>query len=605
MHDIFNKTLEVIKMTGEMIFVSILILAMLTLLLFEVIRADFVVFLFLVIFLITGVISTNDALAGFSNEGVMTIVVLFIVASAIQKHGVIENLIYKMLGKNKNERSAIIKFTAPVGIASGFLNNTPIVVTLTPIIKNWAIKNGFSPSKFLIPLSYVTIMGGTLTLIGTSTNLIVHGLLLGEGLEGFRFFEFSIVGIVILSVGMIYLATIGYNLLPDTLGAMEKIDSETKEFLAEAYILTDFELVNKTVLEVTKDALKGIYIVDIFRDKKRLPEVTANTRLRAGDRIVFSATLDTIGVVKQVKGLSIRTGSELTLDALQNENTVLVEAVISHNSSLLNKTLKTSNFKSRFNAGVIAIHRNNKRINSKVGEIVLKAGDTLLLLAHNDFIDKNKFTDDFYVVTAVKTPEEFLQNQKQGWFVIGLMGLMIGFVTLGVLSMFKAMLLLVIILFMLKLISIQDVTGAIQFDVILLIASAFGVGKAITNSGLADFLATHLVDIVKPLGILGLLVVIYIITNIFTELITNSAAAVLMFPIALEMAHLMNTDYLGFVITVTIAASSSFMTPIGYQTNLIVYGPGGYKFSDYIKVGAPLSFLIMIVSVSIIYTVWF
>ncbi len=592
-------------MTAEMIFVSILILAMLTLLLFEVIRADFVMFLFLVIFLMTDIISTNDALAGFSNEGVMTIVVLFIVASAIQKHGVIENLIYKMLGKNKSARTAMIKFTAPVGIASGFLNNTPIVVTLTPIIKNWAIKNGFSPSKLLIPLSYVTIMGGTLTLIGTSTNLIVHGLLLGEGLEGFKFFEFSVVGIAILSVGLIYLATIGYKLLPDTLGAMEQIDSETKEFLAEAYILTDFEQVNQSVIDVTNDTLKGIYIVDIFRDEKRLPEVTAFTRLRVGDRIVFSATLDTIGIVKQVKGLSIRTGSELTLDDLQNKNTVLVEAVISHNSSLLNRTLKTSNFKSRFNAGVIAIHRNNKRINSKVGEIVLKAGDTLLLLAHNDFIDKNKFTDDFYVVTAVKTPEEFLQNQKQGWFVIGLMGIMIGLVTFGVLSMFKAMLLLVIILFVFKLISIQDVTGAIQFDVILIIASAFGVGKAITNSGLADFLATHLVDIVKPLGILGLLFVIYIITNIFTELITNSAAAVLMFPIALEMAELMNANYLGFIITVTIAASSSFMTPIGYQTNLIVYGPGGYKFSDYIKVGAPLSVLVMSISVSLIYLLWF
>lgn len=592
-------------MTAEMIFVSILILAMLTCLLFEVIRADFVVFLFLVIFLMTGIISTNDALAGFSNEGVMTIVVLFIVASAIQKHGVIENLIYKMLGKNKSARTAMIKFTAPVGIASGFLNNTPIVVTLTPIIKNWAIKNGFSPSKLLIPLSYVTIMGGTLTLIGTSTNLIVHGLLLGEGLEGFKFFEFSVVGVAILSVGLIYLATIGYKLLPDTLGAMEQIDSETKEFLAEAYILTDFEQVNQSVIDVTNDTLKGIYIVDIFRDEKRLPEVTAFTRLRAGDRIVFSATLDTIGIVKQVKGLSIRTGSELTLDDLQNKNTVLVEAVVSHNSSLLNRTLKTSNFKSRFNAGVIAIHRNNKRINSKVGEIVLKAGDTLLLLAHNDFIDKNKFTDDFYVVTAVKTPEEFLQNQKQGWFVIGLMGIMIGLVTFGVLSMFKAMLLLVIILFVFKLISIHDVTGAIQFDVILLIASAFGVGKAITNSGLADFLAIHLVDIVKPLGILGLLFVIYIITNIFTELITNSAAAVLMFPIALEMAELMNANYLGFIITVAIAASSSFMTPIGYQTNLIVYGPGGYKFSDYIKVGAPLSVIVMSISVSLIYLLWF
>lgn len=240
-----------------------------------------------------------------------------------------------------------------------------------------------------------------------------------------------------------------------------------------------------------------------------------------------------------------------------------------------------------------------------MGEIVLKAGDTLLLLAHNDFIDKNKFTDDFYVVTAVKTPEEFLQNQKQGWFVIGLMGIMIGLVTFGVLSMFKAMLLLVIILFVFKLISIQDVTGAIQFDVILLIASAFGVGKAITNSGLADFLAIHLVDIVKPLGILGLLFVIYIITNIFTELITNSAAAVLMFPIALEMAELMNANYLGFIITVSIAASSSFMTPIGYQTNLIVYGPGGYKFSDYIKVGAPLSVIVMSISVSLIYLLWF
>src|SRR5699024_924977 len=370
-------------------------------------------------------------------------------------------------------------------------------------------------------------------------------------------------------------------------------------------ILTDCEQVNQSVIDVTNDTLKGIFIVKVFRDEKRLPEVTAFTRLRAGDRIVFSATLDTIGIVKQVKGLSIRTGSELTLDDLQNENTVLVEAVISHNSSLLNRTLKATNFKSRFNAGVIAIHRNNKRINSKVGEIVLKAGDTLLLLAHNDFIDKNKFTDDFYVVTAVKTPEEFLQNQKQGWFVIGLMGIMIGLVTFGVLSMFKAMLLLVIILFVFKLISIQDVTGAIQFDVILLIASAFGVGKAITNSGLADFLAIHLVDIVKPLGILGLLFVIYIITNIFTELITNSAAAVLMFPIALEMAELMNANYLGFIITVSIAASSSFMTPIGYQTNLIVYGPGGYKFSDYIKVGAPLSVLVMSISVSLIYLLWF
>lgn len=592
-------------MTLEMLFVLVMIIIMLMLLLFEVIRADFVVFLFLVIFLMTNMISTEDALSGFSNEGLMTILLLFIVASAIEKHGVIEGVIYKLLGDNTSPRMALLKLLPPVGVASGFLNNTPIVLALTPVIKDWALKRGFSPSKFLIPLSYITIIGGTLTLIGTSTNLIIHGLLISDGKEGYSFFQLAPVGIFILIVGLIYLVTIGYKLLPTHLGATEKIESETKEFLAEAEIGEDFEYCNHSVLDVTKHALKGIYIIEIIREKRPLPEVNAYTYVQAGDRIIFSATLESIGDIKDVKGLTLRTGSELTLDDLQTDDTVLIEAVVSHSSILVGKTLKSSQFKTRYQAGVIAIHRNNKRINSKVGDIVLKPGDTLLLLANESFLDVNRYSDDFYIVTNLTPPDKFIRNKRQGLGVLLLLGVMISFVVLGILSMLKAMLVMVVILSLLKLITPRDVVTSVQFDVILLIGSAFGVGKAITNSGLASFVAEHIVDFAKPLGLIALLTALYIITNIFTELITNSAAAVIMYPIAIEVAEMMNVHYLGMVIAVTIAASSSFITPIGYQTNLIVYGPGGYKFTDYIKVGVPLSIITMIISVIAIYFLWF
>lgn len=592
-------------MTFEMLFVLVMIIIMLMLLLFEVIRADFVVFLFLVIFLMTNMISTEDALSGFSNEGLMTILLLFIVASAIEKHGVIEGVIYKLLGDNTSPRMALLKLLPPVGVSSGFLNNTPIVLALTPVIKDWALKRGFSPSKFLIPLSYITIIGGTLTLIGTSTNLIIHGLLISDGKEGYSFFQLAPVGIFILIVGLIYLVTIGYKLLPTHLGATEKIESETKEFLAEAEIGEDFEYCNHSVLDVTKHALKGIYIIEIIRDKRPLPEVNAYTYVEAGDRIIFSATLESIGDIKDVKGLTLRTGSELTLDDLQTDDTELIEAVVSHRSILVGKTLKSSQFKTRYQAGVIAIHRNNKRINSKVGDIVLKPGDTLLLLANESFLDVNRYSDDFYIVTNLTPPDKFIRNKRQGLGVLLLLGVMISFVVLGILSMLKAMLVMVVILSLLKLITPRDVVTSVQFDVILLIGSAFGVGKAITNSGLASFVAEHIVDFAKPLGLIALLTALYIITNIFTELITNSAAAVIMYPIAIEVAEMMNVHYLGMVIAVTIAASSSFITPIGYQTNLIVYGPGGYKFTDYIKVGVPLSIITMIISVITIYFLWF
>ena len=592
-------------MTGEMIFVAVIIVVMLIGLSFEVIRADFLIFLVLVIFLITGVISSEQALSGFSNEGMLTVLLLFIVAGAIQKHGIIELVVYRLLGKGQSVKKSMVKVMLPVGFASGFLNNTPIVVALTPIIRDWAIDNGYSPSKFLMPLSYITILGGTITMIGTSTILVVHGLLLGAGLEGFSFFSLSVVGVPITIAGLIYLMTIGYKLLPEHLGAKEQISQETKEFLAEAIIEENFEYGDSTVTELGQNVLDGIYIIEIIRNNSRVYPVTGDTKIVSGDHIVFSGSLNTIGKIQKFKGVKIKTGTELTLNDVSNKDSHLIEAVVSHNSSLLNKTLKQANFKTRYDAGVIAIHRNNQRIKSRVGDIVLKTGDTLLLLADNAFIDSHKYSADFYVVTDVAPPENLNQDMRKGWISLIALISMILVVTLGWLTMLEAMMVLVVLMIGFKFISPNEIKKFVQFDVILLIASAFAVGAAMTESGLAEYIARGLTTLAAPLGIMGVIVIIYIVTNMFTEIITNSAAAVLMFPIALEVSAGMGIDYVGLIVTVAIAASASFMTPIGYQTNLIVYGPGGYKFSDYLKVGAPLSFITMTIASVVIYMVWF
>ncbi|TVT29017.1 SLC13 family permease [Salinicoccus cyprini] len=592
-------------MTVEMIFVALMIVLMLLGLLFEIVRADLIVFFFLVVFLLTGIISTEQALSGFSNEGMLTVLLLFIVAGAIQKHGIIENYIDRLLSRHRGPKRSMIKLLAPVALFSGFLNNTPIVVTLTPIIKKWCQKNGIAPSKFLIPLSYVTILGGTMTLIGTSTNLVVHGLLIQSGREGFDFFQLTIVGVPIAIAGMIYIFTLGYRLLPDTLGAKEQIREEVKEFLAEAVIEKEYEHTGRHVVEAVDASLKGIYIIEILRGDTRIFPVTPTTVIEEGDHLLFSGTLNTIAAVQKQKGITLITGTDQTLDSMMDDEFELIEAVISHQSGLLGKSVKSTRFRTRYNAGVIAVHRNNERIKSRVGDIIFKPGDTVLLLAGKSFLEQHMHENDFYVVTSLAPPEALHQSSAKGWGGLALLLVMIASVTIGILSMFEAMLITVVLLMLFKFIDADEMLSYIQFNVILLIASAFGVGAAMMESGLAQFLAENMLTIARPLGAIGIIAILYIMTNIFTELITNTGAAVLMFPIAMEMATQMDMDYMGLIVTIAIAASASFITPIGYQTNLIVYGPGGYKFTDYVKVGVPLSVVTMVISTLIIHAVWF
>lgn len=582
-----------------------MILVMFGALLFEMARPYMIVFSVLIVFVLTGLLTPQEAFNGFSNQGMLTIALLFVVAGTIQKYGVLEKLMVRWLDQSQSVKHAMFRFFFPASLSSAFLNNTPIVVTFTPMIKNWCEERGIAPSKFLIPLSYVTILGGTITLMGTSTNLVIHGMLLDRELTGFSIFQLAVVGIPIMIIGFIYLFTIGNKLLPGHKGFSERIKEETREYIAEMVVLSSFHGVNQTVADAGLRELKGLYLIEIIRGEDRLSPVKSQTIIEEGDRLIFTGLMSTIAELQQIKGLELQTGSNLDLEDLKDGGVQLVEAVVSHQSSLLSKTIKQSQFRSQFDAGVLAVHRNNERIQSKIGDIILKPGDVLLLLAGSDFVKRYSNSNNFYIVSSLETPKDLNGNPRKGWLSIAVLLLMIMSVTLGFLTMFKAMLLTVFIYVITKLVTPEEAKGYIQFNVLLLIASAFGVGEAMTQTGLASWLANGLLVIGEPLGILVLLAAVYILTNIFTELITNSAAAVLMLPIGLEMASTLGVDYMGFAVIIAIAASASFITPIGYQTNLIVYGPGGYHFKDYIKVGTPLALLVMITTVTIVNFVWF
>lgn len=592
-------------MSVQMIFVLIVIIAMVSALLFEIARPDMIVFSALVVLLLSGILTTEEALRGFSNPGMLTIALLFIVVGTVQKHGLIDQMMIGWLNKGKSLKGSLFRIFLPLPLFSAFLNNTPIVVTLTPLLKKWCEERNIAPSKVLIPLSYVTILGGTITLMGTSTNLVVHGMLIDYGLPGFSLFQLAIVGIPITIVGLIYLFTIGNMLLPENKGFSKKVVEDSRKYIAEMMVEETFPYANQTVEQAKLRDLKGLYLIEIIRDQTRISSVSSKTVIQSGDRLIFTGLIATIADLQKRKGLTLKTGTDLQLEDLKNGNTQLAEAVVSHESSLLSKTIKQSQFRSRYDAGVMAVHRNNERIKSKVGDIILRPGDTLLLLAGSGFVEKYQQSNDFYVVSSMKTPKSLEESRFVGWFSLLVLLGAIALVVVGWLSMFKAMALAVLILLVTKSVSMDDAKNDVQFNVLLLIASAFGVGAAMTKTGLAQWAADGLLAIGQPFGLLAILVLIYLLTSIFTELITNSAAAVLMIPIGIEIASNLQLDPMGFAVIITIAASASFITPIGYQTNLIVYGPGGYKFTDYVKVGTPLSILVMSVTIGIVYYYWF
>ena len=585
-------------MTLEAVFALIAVLLMVVCLVLELARPEYIILFVLSLFILTGVITPSEALKGFSNQELMTIALLFVVAGAVQQSGLLHTAVKKILGNGRRPRWALVRMMGIVSAFSAFINNTPIVVMLLSEIKRWCRSNGVSPSKFLIPLSYAAVFGGTLTLIGTSTNLVVQGLLMQSGYPGMTMFQIGILGLPAAVLGILYMATIGYRLLPSRPEVEDALASSSREYLISVRVADHCPIVGKTIEEAGLRSLTGLYLFEIVRDGEIITPVSAGEKIRAGDRLIFTGIVSTIAELQTIRGLEIETDNPVELYDLQNGNAQLVEAVISSHSSLLNKTVKQVQFRSRYDAAVVAVYRDREQIRRKIGDIVLRPGDTILLLTGKEFEKRSGSNRDFYVISNGEKHRLFVRSKT--FLVVPCLLAVVLLPTLQIMPTMKAALLAVLVLTLGQAVKIQEVASFIPLRILLLIAGAFGIGAALDETGVDDALAGMIVEMAPGLDKIVLVLLIYLITNLLTELITNSAAAAIMFPIALSLAQQTGTDPMAFILPLTLAASAGFASPIGYQTHLLVYGPGGYRFGDFVKVGLPLNLLFMLTTVILV-----
>jgi len=576
------------------------ILAMITLLISTRLPADFIFVGGLGVLLVSGVLNVQTALSGFSAPGMITVGLLYIVVAGLQETGGLQWISHHVLGHPKGARRAQLRMLAPVISLSAFLNNTPVVAMFIPVVTEWCRRLRISPSRMLIPLSYASIFGGICTLVGTSTNLVVNTLVQSRFQNaGLGLFEIAKLGIPCAIAGVIYLVLFSHKLLPGGKSA-EEIFENPREYTLELEVCPKSPLAGNTIEKSGLRHLPNAFLAELIRGGQVFSAVSPEERLCEGDRLIFVGNIDSMRSLCNQRGLQPATGQLFKLDAPRHQR-CLVEAVVSHTCPLVGKTIRESRFRNVYNAVVIAVARNGGRVSGKIGDIRLRAGDMLLIESHAGFIPRQKDSRDFYLVSGVEnsTPRRF---EKAPWAFAILAGMVLT-VALGWLNMLQAVLLAAGAMLLTRCCSTSQARRSIEWNVLVVIAAALGIGLALDQTGAASTIAGLLLGLVNehPWLALGM---VYLVTGLFTEMITNNAAAALVFPIAMSTAERLGVNPMPFITCIMIAASASFATPIGYQTNLMVYGPGGYRFSDYLRIGLPLNLLFGLVAVGLAPLIW-
>ncbi|MFQ5515834.1 MAG: SLC13 family permease [Myxococcota bacterium] len=560
----------------------------------------------LTLLLTLGVIGERDVLAGLANPGMVTVGVLFAVVSGLRETGAMSWVTAPLLGRPRSTTSAQVRIVAPVAVLSAFVNNTPLVAVLLPVIHDWARKSAISVSKLLMPLSYASMLGGACTLIGTSTMLVVNGLLISEvGPErGMGMFDISRVSVPCAVAGVAYLLIFGRWLLPDRRPVISPQD-DAREYVVEMIVEPGSPLAGKTIEEAGLRHLPGLYLMEIDRDEQVLPAVSSNVVLRERDRLVFAGIVESVVDLRKIRGLAPATNQVFKLDATRT-NRSLVEAVVSEACPVVGMTIREGRFRTRYNAAVIAVARGGERIRQKIGDIVLRAGDTLLLEARASFAAQHRNSRDFFLVSQVEDSAPV--RHDRAWISLTILAAMVGVATAGYLSMLNASMLAAGAMILTRCTSAASALRAIDWQVLMVISAAFGIGRAMHSSGAAEVITANLLDLAgnDPRRILAILCGV---TMVFTNIMNANAAAVLMFPIALTTAEDLSragdpVSIMPFAVAIMVGAAASFATPIGYQTNLMVMGPGGYRFADYLKLGIPLSLLYWAGAVVLIPRIW-
>ncbi|MBB6428520.1 SLC13 family permease [Algisphaera agarilytica] len=566
--------------------------------------------------------SAARAVSGFGNEAVVTIGVLFVIAEGLSRTGAMELLTRRLLGQPKSVRGAQVRMLPAVSGLSAFLNNTPIVAMFIPVVNDWCKKTGLSPSKLLIPLSYAAIMGGSCTLIGTATNVFVDGMVrsaqangeaLGPILEttGQRadmtlgMFTISLVGVPAALVGLGYLLLLSDKLLPErrtSVSAFQPDDDEAgRSFTVEMMVTADAPFAGQTVEKAGLRNLPGAYLVEIDRGGDRMVAVGPEQTLRVGDRLIFAGVVDSVVDLQKIRGLAPATDEVFKLDD-PRPNRRLVEAVIAPQHPMIGKTIREGGFRTQYGAAVIAAYRGGAHLNKRLGDVRLRAGDTLLLDTHPRFVSQQRNRQDFILVSAVEGSEA--ARHDRAWIALGLLAAMVLLTTLTPMRLVTAALLAAGGMVLTGCCTPDQARQSVNWRVLLAMGGALGVGAALESTSAAVSVANLLVESFSGLGPVAILAAVYLAAMMLTSLIGPIGTVALMFPVAKAAAMSAGLNFEPFAIALMMTAAASFATPTAYQTNLMVYGVGGYRFSDFVRVGLPLNILVMIITLTIAPLVW-
>jgi di/tricarboxylate transporter len=484
-------------------------------------------------------------------------------------------------------------------LLSAFMNNTPVVALMVPAIRDWAKKHRLSVSKLLMPMNDAVVLGGLCTLIGTSTNVVVSGLVEDKRGTPLGMFDITPLGLALLVAGFAYLLLASRWLLKDRRPPMSQSD-DPRQYSLEMLVEPGSPLVGRSIEEAGLRHLDNLFLMEIDRGGHVLAAVEPTERLEAGDRLVFVGVIDSVVELQKIRGLRPATDQVFKLDDPRSERR-LVEAVVSNTCPLVGRTIREGRFRSTYGAVVIAVARNGERLQMKIGDITLEAGDTLLLEAGPAFLDRQRSSRHFYLVSEVS--DAVAPRHDRAWIACTILAAMVLAAALDLVPMVAAALVAACGVVATRCISSTEARRSIEWESLLLIAASFGIARAMEKTGLAAAVAESTIAAAGDHPHL-VLAAIYVVTMLFTELMSNNAAAVLTFPIAWQTAADLDVNPLPFVMAVTVAASCGFATPMGYQTNLMIYGPGGYKFSDYMRFGGPLNLLVMALTVALAPLIW-
>jgi len=542
--------------------------------------------------------ATDRGLSGFASAATLTVLAMFILSDGVQRTGVVQILGHKVAaltgGDETKQLGAVIGLVSPI---SGFINNTAAVAILLPMVTDLAHEGEISPSKLLLPLSYASMFGGMLTLIGTSTNILaseLSGRLIGRT---FTMFEFTQLGIVVSIVGTIYLLTIGRWLTPERIPVARDLTEEFEmgEYLTEVVVREDSPLIGRTVQNALRDTEFDVDVVQLIRGERAFTEPLGPKVIQAGDIFAVRTDRDTLVELSDAEGLDLLPEVDVDEAELeqpsQREN--LVEVVVAPGSKLVSETLVTSNFRQRYDATVLALRRGQELFRQRMDHVRLRVGDTLLIQGTPDSIERLNVNRDFIVAQEIERPD---YRRSKIPVAIGIVLGVVGLAALDVLPIVVAALAGALAMVVTGCLEPTEVYDAVQWDVVFLLAGVIPLGIALETTGGADLLAGLVVESGALLPPIGVLAVVYLVTALLTNIISNNASVVLMVPVAYEAALQLGVNPFSFILAVTFAASTAFMTPVGYQTNLFVYGPGGYRFTDYIKVGTPLQLIFTVVT---------